>query len=348
MGSGGYKVAMSKWEKTENDLIDKGINPETFEWREGKVGGDPRAFAAVAATLPMANDAGRGFQGERRGGGGGGRSDRGGGRHGGRGNGRGGDRNKFSWRREDGGNHSKNTSAMIQPGSGDTSRWDEAAGAGRNESQEGGIWVQKTQTSSGSGDTTAGRQAASSPRQIQGRRNPTQIPPPKKLDACPICKATSHAPASCPQAFCERCGKLGHLASVCVEFLPWDCIAPMCAFSAKGQDFYYIHDSCTARQMKERETSVVITIVEAHTSTKDMEFDLSQYIATGWRCTARAIGPGVFIVRFPNRRDVSKACYTGRMTLKSTGTVVKIDRWTSALGAKGVMEKAWIKVSNVP
>ncbi|XP_044361585.1 uncharacterized protein [Triticum aestivum] len=167
-------------------------------------------------------------------------------------------------------------------------------------------------------------------------------------NACLICKSPEHISARCPQAFCERCGKLGHLASVCVEFLPWDCIAPMCAFSAKGQGFYYIHDSCTARQMKERETSVVITIVEGHTSTKDMEFDLSQYIATGWRCTARAIGPGVFIVRFPNRRDVSKACYTGRMTLKSTGTVVKIDPWTSALGAKGVMEKAWIKVSNVP
>ena len=34
MGSGGYKVARPKWEKTENDLIDKGIDPETLEWAE--------------------------------------------------------------------------------------------------------------------------------------------------------------------------------------------------------------------------------------------------------------------------------------------------------------------------
>ena len=34
MGSGGYKVARPKWEKTENDLIDKGINPKTLEWAE--------------------------------------------------------------------------------------------------------------------------------------------------------------------------------------------------------------------------------------------------------------------------------------------------------------------------
>ena len=34
MGTGGYKGARPKWEKTENDLIDKGINPETSEWAE--------------------------------------------------------------------------------------------------------------------------------------------------------------------------------------------------------------------------------------------------------------------------------------------------------------------------
>ena len=33
-GTGGYKGARPKWEKTKNDLIDKGINPETSEWAE--------------------------------------------------------------------------------------------------------------------------------------------------------------------------------------------------------------------------------------------------------------------------------------------------------------------------
>ena len=205
----------------------------------------------------------------------------------------------------------------------------------------------KATSGSGGGDNTD-KQLGEVPQCRTLGNQANQVNPPMNHIACPICKSPKHMPARCLQAFCKRCGKLAHLASVCLEFLPWDCVAPMCAFSAEGQGFYYIHDSCTARQMKERETSVVITIVEGHTSTREMEFDLSQYIATSWRCTARAIGPGVFIVRFPNRHDVSKACYTGRVTLKSTGTVVKIDPWTSALGAKGVMEKAWIKVSNVP
>ena len=36
MGTGGYKAARPKWEKTENDLIDKGINPEPVveNWAE--------------------------------------------------------------------------------------------------------------------------------------------------------------------------------------------------------------------------------------------------------------------------------------------------------------------------
>ncbi len=32
MGSGGYLVARPKWAKTENDLVDKGIEPETISW----------------------------------------------------------------------------------------------------------------------------------------------------------------------------------------------------------------------------------------------------------------------------------------------------------------------------
>ena len=31
-GSGGYLVARPKWAKTENDLVDKGIEPETINW----------------------------------------------------------------------------------------------------------------------------------------------------------------------------------------------------------------------------------------------------------------------------------------------------------------------------
>lgn len=81
---------------------------------------------------------------------------------------------------------------------------------------------------------------------------------------------------------------------------------------------------------------------------RQLEKDFDTYIATGWRCTAKAIGPGVYVMRFPNVRDVAKACYIGRMTMKTTGVLVKMDAWSDAVGSKGVMEVALVKVSNVP
>lgn len=116
-------------------------NSESFEWWKGKVGGDPRSFAEVAAAKvppPMATEVGRG----NRGGGGAGHANRGGGRQPGRGNGRGGDRSKFSWKRDEGSGHTNSTSSTIAPASEGASRWDEAA-APKHRDQDGGIWVQK-------------------------------------------------------------------------------------------------------------------------------------------------------------------------------------------------------------
>ena len=100
--------------------------------------------------------------------------------------------------------------------------------------------------------------------------------------------------------------------------------------------------------MKERANSIVVMIVEGGTSTRQMELDLSDYLATGWRCSAHAIGPGVFVVRFPNPKAVAQICYVGRVTLKTSGVVIHATQWSSPVRAKGVMEVAWIKVSNVP
>ncbi|KAI4988428.1 hypothetical protein ZWY2020_030058 [Hordeum vulgare] len=79
-----------------------------------------------------------------------------------------------------------------------------------------------------------------------------------------------------------------------------------------------------------------------------MELDLNDYLATGWRCSAHAVGPGVFVVRFPNPRAVAQICYVGRIILKTSGDVINVTKWSSAVGSKGVMEVAWVKISNVP
>lgn len=139
----------------------------------------------------------------------------------------------FSWRREDGDIYDISTSSNIASAE-DTTRWDEAAATNRREIQGGGFWVQKAKASSGSGGNTTGRQPTPPLDRPQGKQIPAQVPPTKIADTCPICKSHEHSVVRCPQAYYERCRKLGNLASVCVEFLPWECIAPMCAFQSKG------------------------------------------------------------------------------------------------------------------
>ncbi|KAE8794781.1 hypothetical protein D1007_30315 [Hordeum vulgare] len=212
---------------------------------------------------------------------------------------------------------------------------------------DGGVWVPKSQGSSGSAGEGADRQIPNPLRRNQGPKV-NQVTPSNVHDPCLICKSREHVPAFCAQAFCERCGRLGHLAYVCCVFLPWSCVGSMCAFQSRGHGFYYIHDSCSANLMKERSNNIVVSIVEGETSTRQMELDLNDYLATGWRCSAHAIGPGVFVVRFPNPRVVAQICYVGRIVLKTSGAVINVTKWSSTVGSKGVMEVAWVKVSNVP
>ena len=70
----------------------------------------------------------------------------------------------------------------------------------------------------------------------------------------------------------------------------------MCAFQGKGHGFFYILDSCTAKQLKERDTSAVITVIEGEASVKELEDAFFDYIGTKRHCTARPIGPNTYVM----------------------------------------------------
>ena len=54
------------------------------------------------------------------------------------------------------------------------------------------------------------------------------------------------------------------------------------------------------------------------------------------------------MVSFPQPRAVSEVFYVGRVTLKKSGLGIHATQWSFAVGSKGGMETAWVKVSNVP
>ncbi|VAH98671.1 unnamed protein product [Triticum turgidum subsp. durum] len=101
----------------------------------------------------------------------------------------------------------------------------------------------------------------------------------------------------CPRAVCCRCGLNGHLVPICNTVLPWECVAPMCGFQAKGKGFFYIHDSSTPKQNTDRNIYIVITVIEGQASARQLEEFFNAYINTNWKCSARSIGLNTFVMR---------------------------------------------------
>lgn len=114
----------------------------------------------------------------------------------------------------------------------------------------------------------------------------------------------------------------------------------MCAFQARGQGFFYVHDYCAVEQARERSCNVFITVLKQNPTIKQMNDAFFLYLGKTWRCSAKLVEPGVFMMRFPNTREVEKACYSDRMTMKPYGTIVRVTRWNHDDGAKGILEKA--------
>ncbi|KAE8798497.1 hypothetical protein D1007_26172 [Hordeum vulgare] len=122
----------------------------------------------------------------------------------------------------------------------------------------------------------------------------------------------------------------------------------MCGFQAEGKGFFYIHDHSTPSQTTDRNRFIVISVVEGHASGRQLEEFFNAYINTNWRCSARSIGPNTFVMRFPSPRDVDKACFAESMNVKSCGVVINLRKWYGSVGAKGVLNVAWVNVGNIP
>uniref|UniRef100_A0A8I6Y0L5 CCHC-type domain-containing protein n=1 Tax=Hordeum vulgare subsp. vulgare TaxID=112509 RepID=A0A8I6Y0L5_HORVV len=99
-------------------------------------------------------------------------------------------------------------------------------------------------------------------------------------EVCATCKDTGHLHAYCPRAICGRCGNHGHLIFVCNTVLPWEFVAPMCGFQARGKGFFYIHDHSTPNHTTDRNRFIVISVVEGQASGWQLEEFFNAYINT--------------------------------------------------------------------
>jgi hypothetical protein len=56
-----------------------------------------------------------------------------------------------------------------------------------------------------------------------------------------------------------------------------------------------------------------------------------------------------YIMRFPNPKEVERAVFFGkRMEMKSCVAVLNLAPWTAAVGSSGMLNRAWVRVKNIP
>ncbi|PNT64426.1 hypothetical protein BRADI_4g28417v3 [Brachypodium distachyon] len=142
---------------------------------------------------------------------------------------------------------------------------------------------------------------------------------------------------------CSKCGILGHVVRDCPRNFFEDCSAPMCGFQAKGQGLFFIPPIPSEKTTKDKNSSVVITVVEGVATARQVEAAFNLLFAGTWRCSARPIGPDRFVMRFPNAKKVEEFSFFKGFVLQNTSAKVNVDPWTPCIGAKGEMDQAWVK-----
>ncbi|KAM0848320.1 hypothetical protein ACQ4PT_054455 [Festuca glaucescens] len=84
-------------------------------------------------------------------------------------------------------------------------------------------------------------------------------------------------------------------------------------------------------------------------SFRDLEKEFTEYLGSGWRCTARPINPTQYTMRFPSAKEVDKALFYGkRMEMKTFNAIRNLSPWSAVVGTSGMLHKAWVRVRNIP
>ncbi|KAM0826745.1 hypothetical protein ACQ4PT_068673 [Festuca glaucescens] len=120
---------------------------------------------------------------------------------------------------------------------------------------------------------------------------------------------------------------------------------------ANCNGFVYFPDSSTPQQVKEKASTVIIIVVEGHGIARDTEKEFNEgiFFGPGWRCTARTLSPVQFSMRFPNPKEVDRACRWGNeMKMRTKNAILKLTPWSDDVGASSKLQKAWVRVRNIP
>lgn len=117
----------------------------------------------------------------------------------------------------------------------------------------------------------------------------------------------------------------------------------------EDQSFFYIEECIDPRASLEKSSTAVISVVSGSVNAKQVELEFMNLIGiNSWRWRARPVVDGKFlIIRFPSAKMVNEWSRLKNLTMRSNAQIC-IEAWSPAVGAKGVLQSGWFKVSGIP
>lgn len=165
--------------------------------------------------------------------------------------------------------------------------------------------------------------------------------------ACENCALYNLATKDCRRNLCEICGFNNHSTYDCKRCVPWSVGPELCAAQVENQSFYI--DECIDPWVaKEKASTAVISVVSGSVNAKQIEMEFMNLIGAGaWRWQARPVAEGEFLLRFPIAKMVFEWSLIKFLTMRNEAQIM-IEAWSPAVGAKGVLQSSWFRVSSVP
>jgi hypothetical protein len=122
----------------------------------------------------------------------------------------------------------------------------------------------------------------------------------------------------------------------------------LCATQVEDQSFFYIEECIDPRIAREKASTAVITVLSGAVNAKMIEVEFMNLIGTdSWRWIVRPIGEGKFLLRFPTAKMAQEWSCLKNLTMRNEARL-QIEAWSPAVGAKGVLQSAWFRVTKIP
>lgn len=89
-------------------------------------------------------------------------------------------------------------------------------------------------------------------------------------------------------------------------------------------------------------------MVSGAVNAKQIELEFMNLIgAASWKWIAKLVGEGKFTMRFPTEKMVQEWSFLHNLHMRN-GAHITIEAWSPIVGAKGVLQSAWFRVSKIP